>query len=337
MIFSRSPIVRLSLWYVLIIMVISMAFSVVLYQVTMRQFLHRVPVRGQLLSPMFPGISIPFDRRIEKLFEDRYDLVASRLKEWLVTVNIIILGLSGAISYLLAKRTLRPIETALDEQRQFTADASHELRTPLAAMKTEIEVALKEPDSSEYRRILKSNLEEIGKLERLSSSLLQLARNQDEQHRPLTQTVDIARIAEESVRRVTALADQKKITVERTGFDGSILGDGHHLIELFVIALDNAIKYSPEKSTVMFKARSSQKQLIVTVSDHGVGIPEADLPHVFRRFYRADTSRSKQKTEGYGLGLSIAKEIGDRHRGTIAIRSTVGEGTTVTVTLPRGV
>ena len=186
-------------------------------------------------------------------------------------------------------------------------------------------------DLTTAKKKLKSNLEEIGKLERLSSSLLQLARNQDEQHRPLTQTVDIARIAEESVRRVTALADQKKITVERTGFDGSILGDGHHLIELFVIALDNAIKYSPEKSTVMFKARSSQKQLIVTVSDHGVGIPEADLPHVFRRFYRADTSRSKQKTEGYGLGLSIAKEIVDRHRGTIAIRSTVGEGTTVTV------
>lgn len=335
MILSRSPVVRLTFWYVLIIMVISVMFSTIIYQVTMTQFRPHMPIRAQILSPGFPRLIVPEDDRIERFFEERYELVGTRLKEWLVTINIIILGISGVISYLLAKRTLRPIETALDEQRQFTADASHELRTPLAAMKTEIEVALHEPDSSEHERVLKSNLEEIAKLERLSSSLLQLARNEDERHRPLSQPVDVAHVIDEACKRVGALAEQKAITIERVGLEGIIKGDGHHLVELLVLLLDNAIKYSPEKTSVMVKARWSQKQVIITIKDHGVGIAEADLPHIFRRFYRADASRSKQKTNGYGLGLSIAKEIVERHHGTIGVRSKVGEGTVVTVNLPR--
>jgi signal transduction histidine kinase len=222
----------------------------------------------------------------------------------------------------------------LRDQRRFTADASHELRTPLAAMKAEIEVALKDTDAAEHKRVLGSTLEEVNKLESLSSSLLHLARHEQEQRESLTEEVSFQKVAKEAIRRIEPVAQKKNITIDQHISDATIIGDPVRLADLLVIILDNAIKYSAEHGQIEFATTSSKKVFTITITDHGAGIPAADLPHVFRRFYRADASRSKSTTSGYGLGLAIAKHIVEHHHGTIVITSQESRGTSVIITLP---
>jgi signal transduction histidine kinase len=114
-----------------------------------------------------------------------------------------------------------------------------------------------------------------------------------------------------------------------------VSGDFWSLVELFAILLDNAVKYSPEGSAVTVSGgHEKDRRLTVSVSDQGVGIAAADLPHIFDRFYQADRSRSKDHSTGYGLGLSIAQKIVELHQGSIEVSSQLGHGTVFTVTLP---
>ena len=113
------------------------------------------------------------------------------------------------------------------------------------------------------------------------------------------------------------------------------MGNKSGLAELMVILLDNAIKYSPAKSTITYTVTHPDSAIVFSVEDHGMGIDAKDIPHIFDRFYRADKSRSKQDVAGYGLGLSIAKKIVDYHRGTISVISKVGEGTRFVVRIPQ--
>ncbi|MBI3573010.1 MAG: HAMP domain-containing histidine kinase [Candidatus Kerfeldbacteria bacterium] len=327
-----SPVMRLTVWYVLIIMILSLMFSTIIYQITIRHIQETLPTRPLFFQGLGSNFLPNLDDRWSSIIESRYEQVAARLRWSLVILNGVVLVGSSLASYFLAKRTLRPIEEALDDQRKFTADASHELRTPLTAMKTEIEVAL-HGDGKSHIGILKSNLEEIKKLENLSASLLTLARHEDERrHTPLV-PIGLASVAESVMKRVGPLAEAKTLNIVQHGLSGELMGDHGSLVDLFVILIDNAIKYSPPKSTVEFRAVAARRHVVVKVADHGQGIEAADLPHVFDRFYRADESRSKKSQDGYGLGLSIAKHIVERHHGTIALASKLGEGTTVTVTL----
>lgn len=331
-----TPVLRLTLWYTLIIMVISVMFSAIIYHTAIRQVRVGLPPRDMFFQQYGSRFAPPFDENIAEWFEERYAAVVRRLRVSLFFLNLFVLGGAGFASYFLAKRTLKPIEEALGEQRKFTADASHELRTPLAAMKTEIEVALHGKNTHDHVKVLSSNLEEIGKLEQLSSSLLTLARHEDDQLRPSFEEVHFTEVVEAACRRVKPVAQQRGIAIEREGIDGTVTGDRERLTDLLAILLDNAVKYSNEKAVVHIDGSWTKKQMTVSVSDEGIGIPGKDLPHVFQRFYRADASRSKRRTSGYGLGLSIAKQIVDQHRGDITIESIVNKGTTVTVTLPTG-
>lgn len=334
MTFLRTPIVRLTAWYVLIIMVISLAFSAIIYRQATEHFRAGLIPQERFFRGYNPRFAPLFDRRVAALLEERYEETVARLRTALVLLNLVVLGAASVSSFFLAKRTLRPIENALAEQKTFTADASHELRTPLAAMKAEIEVALQEPDTSEHTRILASNLEEIGKLERLSSSLLKLARHEDDRRNIAVQPLVFSDVAQEAIRQVTPAAGRKHITIKTDGLGGVVQGDRESFVDLLVILLDNAVKYGNDRSTITIHAAQSRSTFTCTVSDQGKGIPAADLPHLFQRFYRAETSRSKERADGFGLGLSIAKQIVDRHHGSIAIDSVLEKGTTVTLTLP---
>lgn len=333
--FRLSPTWRLTGWYVLIIMVISLMFSTIIYQLTVVQLRQSLPNRLRFETDFAPRFNLPFDQHIADYFEQQYESVVATVRLRLIVLNLAVLAASSVVSYYLAKRTLRPIEQSLNDQRHFTADASHELRTPLAAMKAEIEVALKGKDTAEHRRALESGLEEITKLEQLSTSLLHLARHEEERQQTRYEPIELPELAELAWARVKVKAEAKKITLERDGLRGVVTGSPAHLTDLLVILLDNAIKYSPPSSVVRLHARWNQQQVMLSVVDAGTGIPPDDLPHVFKRFYRADPSRAKTKADGFGLGLAIAKQIVERHHGQISIDSTVGHGTTVNVTLPQ--
>ncbi|MCC7289006.1 HAMP domain-containing histidine kinase [bacterium] len=325
----RSATLRLTVWYTIIIMAVSLVFSTALYIIS----------RGQLESSLRRQWLRRIDQRLNIVVQPNdisADLTegSARLLNYLLEFNLIILALSVFASYKLARHTLEPIEEAHTAQARFTADASHELRTPLTAMKAEIEVALRDKKLTikEARELLNSNLEEVSKLELLSNALLKLAQtNRDTIALRQTNALEVVSGA---VERVKKQAQLHSISIKNDVRNIKFVGDSTSLTELFVVLLDNAIKYSPEKSVVTVTCRKSGGCVAISVEDKGAGIPAKDLPNIFDRFYRVDNSRSKLKTEGYGLGLSIAKKVADLHGGSIEVTSTVGKGSVFTVKLP---
>ena len=328
----RSATFRLTLWYLLIIMVISVVFSVAIYEVSTREL--RASLRRQAVIYQ----SLPWyqngapDYPVQSL-DQQLAAAQNRLRVNLVLLNLAILVGAGGAGYFLARRTLRPIESALDAQSRFTADASHELRTPLTAMRTEIEVALRDtkmaPDQA--RGLLASNLEEITKLEVLSAGLLKLAQHAGSLPLEPCSTETVAAAA---VGRLDKALEQRHIIIDNQVKDIKVLGDQQSLVDLIAILLDNAIKYSPPKSTIELASGIRGRQGYISVQDQGQGISASDVPHIFDRFYRADTSRNKEQTSGYGLGLSIAKQIVEAHKGSIEVRTVAGKGSTFSVLLP---
>ena len=339
--FFNFAYLKLTALYVLIVMIISIGFSVTLFHISSGE-INRGLMRQNGVLRNFP---VPRDDQslsgLDQVLQNQIEESSTRLRDNLIIFNLLILVLSSIASFFLAKRTMQPIEKAMEAQNRFTADASHELRTPLTAMRSEIEVSLRDKKLAlpQTKKLLKSNLEEISKLETLSASLLKLAKSQNETRQSLVE-VSLEDIVTESYEKVAALADKKQIEFETKLLDLKVRGDKQSLTDLFVILLDNAIKYSPEKSKIIITMNKERQRALhplwatVKIKDHGIGIKALDLPLIFNRFYRADTSRSKEKTDGYGLGLSIAKQIVELHNGKIEVTSRPGKGSEFTVKFP---
>lgn len=232
----------------------------------------------------------------------------------------------------MARQTIEPIEQAHEAQSRFTSDASHELRTPLAAMKTELEVALRDPTLSknEMKELLASNLEEVNKLTQISQTLLLLSRLD---HSGLT----TSRVAiDDIVRRLTERFNRADPRIVYTPPGKPLYIIAHHVSieELVTILLDNALKYSPPKSKVRVILKREGKKARLDVVNTGKGIKAEDLPHVFDRFYRVDESRTNGGKTGYGLGLSLAKKIIELHKGDLSASSAPHHETVFSVLLP---
>jgi two-component system sensor histidine kinase CiaH len=325
----QSVAVRLTLFYLAIIMALSIGFSVMIYRLSYREMVRSLP-QGGVIRLLEPGSFTDFaelrSRQIEE--SDR------RLRTNLVLLNIGTLIVGAALSYGLARRTLRPIEEAFEAQGRFTADASHELRTPLTAMQTTIEVGLRNPKLTlrESKELLSGTLDEVKKLSSLSNGLLKLTRSNG---RDIPKRrVRMNKVAEDAVAQLELAAKNKGIAVVNNVGGQVVLGDDISLKELIVILLDNAIKYSGSGTKITLQSRSQGKYVYVMVSDEGAGMKATDVMYIFDRFYRADQSRSRDRVEGYGLGLPIAKQIAEMHAGTIDVKSKLGEGSTFTVKLP---
>lgn len=328
----RSATFKLTMWYLAIVMAISLAFSVVVYNVATAELsrgLHRETERIYSQFPVFQGT--PLLRT-----SSDYQTGAHRILLRLVGFNLLVLAGAGGASYWLARRTLEPIEAAHEQQKRFTADVSHELRTPLTALRMESEVALlnHKADPEELRATLSSNLEEVGKLEALINNLLRLTRLEADELQQAFTPVATSKLTADTLKQVSSLAEARRITLSHEGDEARVFGDYDNLVQLLVILLDNAIKYSEPGSDVALVTTTGTDRVELSVHDHGVGIDRQALTHVFDRFYRSDSSRGKTDSEGFGLGLSIAKMIADVHHGTITLSSRVGEGTTATVSLP---
>jgi len=325
-----SAILKLTGWYLAIIMMMSIGFSLFLYRLYDTELTQGIRRQDIFFNEIIPQGLPGFNefRRTQFLEGEK------RLKSNLALFNLIVFVAGGAASYVFARRTLKPIGEAFEAQSRFTADASHELRTPLTAMQTEIEVALRDGDltKADAEALLQSNLEEVGKLKALSDGLLKLAR--DEGSRDSWKKLHLKALIAEALKSTLPLASKKSIEVINQVDDFQIQGDKTSLVELLVILLDNAIKYSEPSTKIKLTTRKQSQFVSLAVIDHGQGINPYDLPHIFDRFYRADLSRSKEKTNGYGLGLSIAKKIVDVHGGKIEAKSIVGKGSTFIVKLP---
>jgi heavy metal sensor kinase len=232
--------------------------------------------------------------------------------------------------------TLERLEASVAEMRQFSAALAHELRAPLAALRGEIETTLLHTQTvEEYQRGLVSQLEDIDRLSRMVSQLLTLARAESGEIELARDPVDLAALAASIVSQLETLAEAKGLTITCTG-DAPVFvtGDAGWLERLVLNLLDNAIKFTPAGGRVTIEVSEDADTARLVMTDTGVGVPAADLPRIFERFYRADSARSPQ-ADGTGLGLTLAKWIADRHGAYIRATSTLGAGTAITVSFRR--
>ncbi|HEX8931799.1 MAG TPA: ATP-binding protein [Patescibacteria group bacterium] len=323
---------KLTAWYLVIIMAISLFFSFAVYTGVNTELNRLEKTHLKIQEEIKEGVVVTHDEHFIKFGKPDPEFIKEskqRLIWALGLINLAILLFSGAAGYFLAGRTLRPIKRMIDEQNRFITDASHELRTPLTALRSEIEVGLRNKNLSlnDAKKLLNSNLEEVINLQTLSDNLLELAQNGRLIDPKNFEEVSLSAIINKAVKKVEPLSLKKQIKLNIKVKDITINGIADRLIEVFVILLDNAIKYSINKGGVEIVAQKDKDQVSVSVIDHGVGIEADDLPHIFERFYRVSKSRNKS-IAGYGLGLAIAKKIIDSHHATITVESIPDKGTT---------
>lgn len=319
--------------YLSIIMLMSVVFSIVIYQISDHELYQQrnVPIPRNLRDLLSPD---DFDN----MREQRLSQSRENLRNRLIAFNLFTLLIGAGVSYILALKALEPIEKALERQDRFTSDASHEMRTPLTVMKSDIEISLRDKNLNlnDAKDTLKSNLEEVNKLEALTTNLLRLARQENAVIKK--SKVNASDILQQAVNDVKKLADTKNIKIILPPKNNKIqlLAEPQSLKQAIVIFLDNAIKYSPASKNINIELKSQRQNNIIKITDQGQGIAEEDLSHIFDRFYRSDKSRTRSNdTTGYGLGLSIAKQIIDDHGGSIDIKSKLNKGTEVFISLPK--
>ena len=215
------------------------------------------------------------------------------------------------------------------------SDASHELKTPLAAIRllTDSILQTDQMDMETVRDFVTDIGSEAERLSRITEDLLRLTRL-DSDLLDAPETVEVAPVLEQVMRMMSLLAQEKgtELTYRMEGNCrvSATKGEVHQVIYNLT---DNAVKYSGKNGKVRVELRHEDHDVVLTVADNGPGIPEEDLPKVFERFYRVDKARSRE-SGGTGLGLSIAKEIVDRHQGSIALVDRPGPGLTLRIELP---
>jgi two-component system, OmpR family, heavy metal sensor histidine kinase CusS len=230
---------------------------------------------------------------------------------------------------------LERLEASFNRITQFTADASHELRTPLALMRTTTEVSLRTSQTIEdYREAQSQVLEELEKTSSLVEKLMLLARADAGVETLQRATVNLADCLREACKDGRILAEAKRVSFQENIGSPTLVveGDSHALHRLFLILIDNAVKYTPSGGSIRVALKRSDKSAMAEFQDNGIGIAPEDLPHIFDRFYRADKARSRE-FGGVGLGLSIARWVAEAHGGSIEVQSTLGKGSVFRVRL----
>lgn len=297
-----------------------------------------------LLFPMFPVVLLIasaggywLSRRalapVDEITETARSITADHLSQRLAVppTGDELQRLSETLNEMIAR-----LESAFRKIGRFTADASHELRTPLAVMRTTAEVALRGTErNGEHREALEQIVAEIERTSHVVDNLLFIA-NADSGHGRLSKKpVDLAEAVSEACAQGAVLARAKGIELHVRLPDKPVCvtGDAHALRRLFLILLDNAVKYTPAGGSCEVSFVENDGFVVGAVRDTGIGIPGDDLPHIFDRFYRVDRARTRQQG-GTGLGLAIGQWIAEAHNGTISVESVLDHGSRFEVRLP---
>jgi signal transduction histidine kinase len=274
-------------------------------------------------------VAVAVADRVE--LEDKYaDLITA-----FVVIAFAALVLVAAGGFLLVRKSTAPIERSMEFMRRFMADAAHELRTPISILRTRAEVALQQPrDAENYVSALRGVEAEARRLGGIVDSLLVLARADTGERQIDKERIFLDDLAIDAAGAAQIVARQKNVLVTVDEFEEApIEGDPTLIRQLIMIVLDNAVKFTDTGGQVHVRVSMHEGAPTFVVDDTGIGIQQEELSRVFQRFFRGETARSR--TNGAGLGLSIASWIAREHGAEIALTSEPGKGTRVIVTFPR--
>lgn len=257
------------------------------------------------------------------------------LIEVIILVDLVMFFVGLGISYLDARRILRPLKSMYQRQEQFMGDVAHELRTPLTVMKIGTESLLRQDrPTAEYVDYLRDAHGEIDRMVDLVNNLLYLVRHKKVETTSFKE-VDLAAIIDFQVKNFLPYAAEKGIEFNFVNPGPKIVtGSANDLHRLVQNLIKNAIDYNIQDGHIKIDLTQEGKRVLLTISDTGIGIAANQLEKVFDRFYRVDEARSGETGAGSGLGLAIVKAIIDKHQGSISITSTQDKGTKVAIVLP---
>ena len=318
---------KLTLLYVALITAVVVLLSTTLYAVHGNQLREEGgrEIEGVRTEGGHPTIEPLLDRSLELLGRS------------IILLDAFTIVIAGGLSFWLADRTLRPIRDSVRGEQRFFASAAHDLRTPLAVMRTEIEVALRNPTTSteEARGVLVSSLQELGRMTTLVEELLLLGTHNQglDGNRRTQDPQDLADLVATTAGRFQGRASAKQVSLMVDAAEPVVVNvDASRLERALANVIENSLKFTPAGGTVRIALQVSRAHADVVVTDTGIGIQATDLAQVTEPFYRADTSRS---TPGSGLGLAIVRQVMSEHGGMLEISSYPGQGTRVRLRLRR--
>ncbi len=320
----KGAVIRLTAYYTIGVFLILAVFNILVYG------LFSAGIEREIHEDTFiveRHILIEGDTESEGVTDDLLNV--------LLVSDTTILILTLIVSYLLARKTLAPLGDAYQKQKRFVADAAHELRTPLAVIKAGSELFLQnERTGSEYKQFIAESQEEIERLIALSNDLLFLTQNVEAQVYTF-EKFSVSDICTKQFENISAYAKTKHITMQsHIEKELCMFGKRDDISRLVLNLLKNAIDYNKLDGSVALTLAKKQSDIVLTVSDTGIGIAQSDIPHIFERFYKADSSRTQTNTSGSGLGLALVHEITTLHKGIIQVTSTLNSGTTFELSFP---
>lgn len=248
-------------------------------------------------------------------------------------ISIIVIVIA---SYVLSKKSLKPIVQSWKKQTKFVQDASHELRTPLAIIKAKQETLLENPETKIIDNVedISISLQETQRLTKLIKELMELASNDSNKLKLNKEKFNLDNELNSIIALYGEVAKSEGKTVKLDlGYNEDIIADSSKIKELLIILLDNSIKYTEKNDEIEVKTYKKDNKCFLEVIDTGIGISKEAMEHIFERFYREEKSRNRSKG-GMGLGLSIAYNIVELHKGTIKFDKNREKGTRVIVKLP---
>ncbi len=335
-----SARVKLTTWYTLVLILISICLSGLFYFRTARlislRYLHitrRLSGQpGRMHQQKHYNSEFSLSNEQQEILDAEVTNTKKELLIQLAIINTLIAFFGAGASYFLSGRTLQPIKTMINKQQCFVTNAAHEFKTPLAALQASIEVSLLNQNLSESTiKLLQDNLDDTMRLTNLTNKLLKQSQVQNNNSSQHYKQINMTSLVKNVIKELSPLAKKKQIKIKNQqqlkNNSAVIVANPDTIKEVLSILLDNAIKYSHHNSHVELRLKEAMGYLLIEVEDQGIGIAEADLEHIFDRFYRTDSSRKYDKNDySFGLGLSLAKQIIINHGGKIEVKSQPGKG-----------
>lgn len=256
-------------------------------------------------------------------------IASEELFEVMIMIDIILFVLVFALSFYLSRQALRPIDHAYNEQKRFLGNVAHELRTPLTVMKTGLE-AFSISEQNQNSPIIKQSIEEIDHMSNILNDLIFLVKNETVMRHNHT-VVHLQQLIREELQKISAYSASKNVRVlSSMTTSRNILGNEMELRQLIKNLLKNAIDYNTAGGNVLVELVEVGSHVILNIKDTGIGIAKEDLPKIFDRFFKADSSRHSESSST-GLGLAIVKSIVHKHNASISVDSVIGRGTAISI------